>query len=670
MLSSYKQHFAEILVQHIDLSLETILSLIEIPPENIPGDLAFPCFQLAKQAKTSPNIVAQQFAEKFSSSFFSKFEAVGGYLNAHINKTQFMAESFNPQHTTSQPATKTKVLIEYMSANPNKPLHIGQARNICVGDSMRRIYEYLKYDVTSCDYGDDSWVNVGYNIVGHLYYDIPLTTDKKFDHYCGEIYSKMRQYEDDPIFKQRLSETLLKIEEDTDPEIKALHQKYTQDCTEQQMVSCRRMGAYFELVAWETHILHLQFFAEAIEVLKAKWFVKFADEGDAKWCRILDLSSLPEYAKEEKQYQIMIKSDGLATYVAKDIAFAMWKLWYLAKDFGYKQSRQDPRGVKMYTTTADHQQGQDNNFWNYDTAVTVIDYRQIPPQEIVTSALKLLGHNVQEKQYLPLGYGVVYLTPQTLLKLNYSLSEEEQKEKRLPFASRKGRTVTIDEMLDMLHTKAYEETKERNPTKDEPRLHNVAESMAISALRFFLIRGDITKDIVFDLDEAMDMQGETWAYILYTGARIQSIIDTLNHQKDEWNESILDDWGIPTIWEIVSTNEVQGSQVSKTVVYSANIAEGEIVDYTLLKEEEEFSLIKKISTLDEVVRKAKEDQAPHYIAKYCFDLAQLVNSYYAHTKILVDDQATKIARITLLKKINQTLQKWMTLIGMKFLERM
>ncbi|HBB03478.1 TPA: hypothetical protein DCZ39_01045 [Patescibacteria group bacterium] len=69
--------------------------------------------------------------------------------------------------------------------------------------------------------------------------------------------------------------------------------------------------------------------------------------------------------------------------------------------------------------------------------------------------------------------------------------------------------MTIDEMLDMLHAKAYAETKERNAEKDAARLDHVAEAMAISALRFFLIRGDVTKDIVFDLDEAMDMQGET-----------------------------------------------------------------------------------------------------------------------------------------------------------------
>ena len=637
MLSIYKQHFAEILGQDIQVSGQDILTMIEIPPENIPGDFAFPCFQLAKQAKSNPNAIAKQLAEKFSSPFFSKFEAIGGYLNAHINKKIFIDNFFGMKHEAWSLKPSAKVLIEYMSANPNKPLHIWQARNICIGDSMRRIYEYLKYDVTSCDYGDDSGVNIGYNIVGHLYYDIPLTTDKKFDHYCGEIYTKMRKIasegvaegeKGDPVFMERLSETLLKIEEDTDPEIKTLHQKYTQECTQQNMVSCRRMGAYFDLVAWETNILHLKFFAEAIDILKEKWCVKYMTDGDAIGCRVLDLSSLPKYAKEEKQYEIMIKSDGLATYVAKDIAFAMWKLWYLNKDFGYQESWEDPRGIKMYTTTTDISKWQQYGFGNYDIAITVIDYRQIPPQEIVQAALKLIGHTQWEKQYLPLWYGIVFLTPQTLINLNYTLTDDEKKEKKLPFASRKWRTVTIDEMLDMLHTKAYTETKQRNPEKDDARFHNVAEAMAISALRFFLIRGDISKDIIFDLDEVMDMQGETWAYILYTGARMQSIIDS--------------------VWVL-------------------DLAK---VNYSLLQEEEEFSLIKKISMLDEIIWKAKEELSPHYIAKYCFDLAQLVNSYYAHTKILVDDNAIKTTRIVLLQKVSDTLQKAMSLIGMKFLERM
>lgn len=105
-------------------------------------------------------MIAQQFAEEFSSPFFTRFEAVGGYLNAHINKNDFIKNFFTTQPSISQPSTSTKVLIEYMSANPNKPLHIGQARNVCVGDSIRRIYEYLGYTPTTCDYGDDSGVNI------------------------------------------------------------------------------------------------------------------------------------------------------------------------------------------------------------------------------------------------------------------------------------------------------------------------------------------------------------------------------------------------------------------------------------------------------------------------------------------------------------------------------
>lgn len=94
------------------------------------------------------------------------------------------------------------------------------------------------------------------------------------------------------------------------------------------------------------------------------------------------------------------------------------------------------------------------------------------------------------------------------------------------------------------------------------------------------------------------------------------------------------------------------------------------INYSLLKEEEEFSLIKKISMLDKIIVRAKEELAPHHIAKYCFELSQIVNSYYAHTKILVDDGPTKMTRVALLQKTLETLQKSMQLIGLLWIERM
>lgn len=624
MLNSYKKSFASLISEATQIPLEEILNIIEVCPENISGDLAFPCFQLSKILKKSPNIIAQELAEKLSWPQFVKFEALGWYLNAHINQSNFI-ENFltaKPEHIIKP---TTKVLIEYMNANPNKPLHIGQARNVCIGDSMRRIFNHLNYTTHAFNYGDDSGVNVGYNIVWHLFYGYALNTDMKYDHYCGKIYETMRKKDEDSEFKQLLSSTLQKIESG-DPEIYDIHQTYTRKCTLEQINSCRKIGGSFDGIARETDVLHLKFFAEAMDLLRDKWYVKFVDEGDAKWCWIIDLSSLPAYAKEEKQYQILIKSDGVATYIAKDISFALWKLGFLQKDFFYKTFTHEPDGNIIYTTTSEANEHK-NKFWNYNLAITVIDNRQIPSQEIVKSWLKLLGYLSEDKQYSPLGYGVVYLTPQTLTKLWYELSPEELEQKRLPFSSRKWRTVTLDEMMKMLHEKAYRETKERNPGKSDAQLDEIAEKIAVWSLRFFLIKGDISRDIVFDLDEVLNMDGETGAYILYTWARIQSIID----------------------------------QADKIVENS---------DYSLLTEKYEFSLVKKIAEFEQIIIEAKEQLAPHLIARFLFELSTLLNSYYAHVKILSAEENIKNARIFLLHTTLEVLKKAMNLIWMHFVERM
>ena len=632
MIQAYKERFATLLDEKLQLGVDEIINIIEIPPENIPGDLAFPCFQLSKVLKRAPAMIAEDLKNQLSSLYFSSFEVIGPYVNAHINRGLFISDVFANEE--SLPATHdnhtTKVLIEYMSANPNKPLHIGQARNICIWDTMRRIYSQLGYETHTSNYGDDSGVNVGYNIVGHLYYGIPITSEKKFDHYCGEIYTQMRAKDEDPEFKKLLSETLLKIEEGKDPDIYSIHQEYTKECATEQIKTCWRMGASFDIINWETDILHMKFFAEAIDLLKDKWFVKYTDEWDAAGCRIIDLSSLPEYENAEKQYQILIKSDGVATYVAKDIAFAMWKLGYLTKDFFYKEFAQEPNWNMIYSTTTTGWESKEK-FGNYNIAVTVIDNRQLPPQEVVKSSLKLLGYLNKNKEYIPLWYGVVYLTPSTLLSFGYELTEEEKAEKRLPFASRKGRTVTIDEMLQMLHEKAYRETKERNAEKDAERLDDVSEKIAVWSLRFFLIKSDITKDITFDTNEVLDMQWETWAYILYTWARLQSVVDSI-------------EWGI----EIKTPEEL----------------------WSLLKEPEEFELLKKIAERENIIIEAKEEHAPHLICRYLLDICRLANSYYANVKIRVAEEDIKSARIHLLEKTILTIKKGMTTIGMEFIERM
>ncbi len=638
ILAQYKQKFAALLAPHVQLDIAVVEGMIELPPNPELGDLAFPCFTLAKTLKKAPQVLASEIASLIAGDMWAAFaevRAVWPYINAFIDAGEYVGAVLATAGKREQGKGNRnwKILLEYMSANPNKPLHIGQARNICIGDTLRRTYQHAWYDIQTSDYGDDSGVNVGYNMVWHLYYGLPLETDKKFDHYCGEIYLQMRWKDEDPEFKERLSKTLYSIEHNDDAKIAALHKEYVKKCTIEQFNTCRRIGATFNMINRETDILHLDLFHEALETLKTKWHVTFATEGDAKGCWIVDLSSLPLYQKEEKQYAILVKSDWVATYVAKDIAFAMRKLWYLEKQFHFFDFVDQPDGSAVYSTTSDESAGDSTiAFGDYNQAITIIDNRQIPAQTVVKSSLELLGLLNDRKQYTPLWYGVVYLTPNTLLKWWFSLSDEEKAMARLPFASRKWWTVTMDHMLDLLRDRAYEETKKRNEDKDEEWLLATAESIAVSSFRFFLIKTDIMKDVTFDIDEVLDMEWETGAYVLYSNARIKAVIAK------------------------AGTGE-QGLGNNP-------------IDFTWLNNPLEVQLVKKIDELSSVVDETIAWLAPHLLTRYLITACQLFNSYYNEVNVSRSEGDIKIARVALLEKFGESLEKAMDLIGMRPVERM
>jgi arginyl-tRNA synthetase len=659
ILIAYKKHFALLLAPIVQLDIETVVAMIEMPPNPEMGDLAFPCFTLAKTLKKAPQVLASEIVSQIDSNLgvqFSKVHAVGPYVNMFVHKNAYVKEVLEHDRDVSLRSTwqetsvtwldlrstwqewnivwnAGKILLEYMSGNPNKPLHVGHARNVCIGDTLRRTYLAAWYTIETSHYGDDSWVNVWYNIVGHLYYGLPLESDKKFDHYCGDVYLHMRAKDEDPEFKEKLSKTLHAVEHDSDPAITKLHKEYVKKCTIEQLKSCWRVGASFTMINWETDILHLNLFAEAIEILKQKWHVVFAEDGDAKGCWIIDLSSLPLYQKEEKQYAILVKSDWVATYVAKDIAFAMRKLGYLKKDFFFHEFVTQPAWWVVYSTTSDEHKHEDIHFSWYNNAITIIDNRQIPAQMVVKSSLELLGLLTPEKQYTPLWYGVVYLTPNTLLKWWFELSDEEKGMARLPFASRKWRTVTMDSMLDLLFARAYEETKKRNADVNDEQLQLTAESIAISSFRFFLTKTDIMKDITFDIDEVLDMEGETWAYVLYTNARIKAVL---------------------------AKSKETSLQDSLTVENNLS----------LLVHPLEIQLVKKIDELSSVIQETLKGLAPHLLNRYLISASQLFNTYYNEVNVSKSEAAEKSARVFLLERFGATLEKAMWLLGMKPVERM
>jgi len=617
---NFKRVFASLICKKLNLKQNIILNLIEVPPNPNMGDLAFPCFMPAKKLKKNPNQIAIDLSKNLSSKYFSSFETQGPYLNAVINKSSLLKSIFRKEKTPSKKLKK--VAVEYMNANPNKALHIGQARNICIGDTLVRTFRFLGFKTHAINYGDDSGVNVGLNLIGHLYCKIPFKTKKKFDHYCGEIYSEMRKEDYDSKFKKQLSSLLLNLEEGKDKRLKKIHKEYTRKCAIAQFETCWKLNSFFNLVNWETDILHLNFLKETMDKLKKTGLVKFVDGGDAAGCWVIDLSGMKCFEGLKTPYQVLIKSDGVATYCAKDIAYALWKLGFLKNDFYYDLLIKQPNGECLYTTSSDKSETIKKEFGNYNLAINVIDNRQTFSQRIVKTSLSALGYLKKDREYIHLPYGVVYLKPKTLIDFGFKLDAKEKKETRLPFSSRKGWSVTIDETLEILKKKAYKETKKRNPKQKEAWLNHVSEKIALAALRFFLTKFSSEKDIVFDIDEVLDMQGETGVYSLYTYARISNILKKSSLSSKEFNAN-------------------------------------------LLTENLEVQIAKQISELQDVAEETCKKLSPELICKYILQLCQTFNSYYSSVPVLNSPDEVKKSRLNLLKKLQETLKVAMNLIGIK-----
>ncbi|HHD92164.1 MAG TPA: arginine--tRNA ligase [Candidatus Portnoybacteria bacterium] len=629
----FRKKFATMIKQgigalEVPLANLEISDLIEIPPDSHFGDFAFPCFFLAKKLKKSPVEIAKELTSKLDKNkYFEKFEAVGGYLNVFIDRKFLANDFFSSQSIIPEiKSKKERVIIEYLNANPNKPLHLGQARNICLGDSLVRIFRFLGYQTNAANYSDDSGVNVGYNLVAHLSGDYPLETMEKFDHYCGRVYLAMREKESDPDFQKKLEEVLKKIEED-DPEVIKIQRQIVKQCLLAQLQSAWNINSYFDLVNWETDILHSGLFELVFQKLKKIKRINKLTEGRLAGCWVFNLRGLKDFSGLENQDYVLIKSNGLSTYTAKDIAYAFWKLSKPKIEIKYSQLIRQPNNQIIWMT--DSHFGKDKkDFGNYDWAINVIDKRQELPQKIVSLALQEMGV-LAKKKYQHLAYGVVYLTPKTLSKLGIKLTLEEKNQPFLPFSSRRGWTVNLDDLYNKLFEKIKSETKEKNPDRDEKWVDLVARKLAVATIRFSLAKVDKDRDIIFDLDEALDIHGATGIYLEYTYARLKSIL--------------------------------KKSKGSKLLVQKK---------FDHQPDELEFEIIKKIISFQETIDNVLNNLSPHYLANYLLDLARLINLYYEKIPILKSPAKVKSFRLKLIQSSVEILKLGLNLLGIEEVEKM
>jgi arginyl-tRNA synthetase len=550
-------------------------------------------------------------------------EPAGGHVNFRADYVRMspatLAQALkNPDNYGHYDSGQGKhIVIEHTSVNPNKALHVGHMRNVIIGDTLHRIMKATNHRGTVLNYVDDSGLQVADIVVGFKFAGFPVEppNKQKFDHYCGDdIYVKINEmYEKDPQLAEKRKLVLKEIEEGKS-ELARFAVDITQRVLNEQLKTCWRMKARYDLLNFESHIVVSKLWSKAFELLKKSKIAHFEEEGKNKGCWVIE-------AKDEED-KILVRSDGTATYIAKDIPYAAWKLGLVDDPFSYREFVEQWDGSTLYATALGGK-SECKKFNGGERVITIIDSRQARLQRIISQVLSKIG--ADGRDYFHLGYEAVTLSSDTAKAFGIDIGDRQF----MHMSGRKGVYVNADYVLDTLHAKAYEEVKTRNPSFSEQQLNATAEEIAISAIRYNLIKQDLDKIITFDVKESLSLEGDTGPYLQYAYARSQRIL------------------------------EKSGQNV------------GSNAKFELLTHEAEIALIKEIAKLDLVVEEAARSFSPKSLARYAYTLATTFNLFYEKVPVLKEQNTdVKLARLALVRAFGITLKNALETLGITALERM
>jgi len=579
----------------------------QYPPRAELGDLALTApFDLAKALRRKPREIAERLAAELSRApGVRKAEvAGGGYVNVFLDRAPFARDVYD---WVADPAPAARVpghvIVEHTSINPNKAAHIGHLRNAILGDTFVNILRHRGRDVGVQNYIDDTGVQVADVVVGFRQVDgktydevAALAGGARFDYYCWDLYAQVGDfYAADPARKKLQAETLHAIEEGGN-ETARLAELVAARIVECHLATMERLGIRYDLLAHERDILRLHFWDRAFELLKKAQAIRLETEGKNAGCWVLTMES--EGADEDK---IIVRSNGTVTYTGKDIAYQLWKMGHLDRDFRYRLQKRYDDGHVLWTTTSGEGEDGAPRFGHAREVYNVIDVGQSYPQRVVKAGVAALGHEEAAAGSHHLAYEKVVLSPATARAMGYAVSEEETAVK---VSGRKGLGVKADDLVDALVTKARAEIDVREDAREGERRAadergRAAREISIGALRYFLLKFGRTKIITFDMEEALAFTGETGPYIQNGVVRARNIRAKL---EDEGHR----------VAELVAR--------ARTLDLGAWLA-GEEGD-------EVWSLFLLMARSDEVAEQAVRAEEVALLAKHAFAVAQAFHSYY------------------------------------------
>ncbi|MBC7646652.1 MAG: arginine--tRNA ligase [Pseudopedobacter sp.] len=589
--------------------------IIQDTPPDKPGDYGTPvAFLLAKALKQSPVQIAAQLAAQLElPAGIARAEAVGPYLNFFVDRAGYIKDVVG--NALESVSKGIKVIVEHTSVNPNKELHVGHLRNVVLGDAMARVYRAAGYSVEVQNYIDDTGRQAADSLFAQAHYGEQWDGSGKYDHWLGELYVRLHQDLANEAFKQG-----------AEPGINAVMHRLeagelrteVEKVVRAQLETCYALGVEYDLLVWESDIVGSGFLDKAMKLLEQSEFCFRLSEGKYAGCFVMDTSRfLPGL---EDPILVLLRSNGTATYTAKDIAQQFWKFG-LFEGLDYTEFESQPSGKTLYATSSS---GSPRSFAHAGRVINVIDSRQSHPQAVVKAAMAIAGHQGESENSIHLSYNTVLLEGQTI-------------------SGRKGITVSMDEVIEEAILRASSallenqgknsESSSLEPSQLEQDEEN-ARRIGLGALRFAMLKNEPSRQIDFHWDSALALVGDTAPYVQYAAVR------------------------------------------AKTIQKRAALAglDSARADFTLLSDLE-LTLAKDIARLPEILGIATRDNSPHPVAQYALELANGFNGYYNHkdssnkpdTKVIDPElpDGLQCARLAVVERMAAALEGTLNILGIE-----
>jgi arginyl-tRNA synthetase len=456
-----KEKIASLLKIHVPISIEEILSSLEIPKDEKLGDFAFPCFSLAKHLKKNPVEIAKDIANKIKSTDFEKIEAVGPYVNFFVNRKllsdQVIRKILKEKDKYGSIKEKEKILIEFSQPNTHKAFHVGHIRGTSIGESIARIYEFTGKEVIRANYSGDTGMHIAKWIWCYQNYHKGEKLNNDESWIAGIYVDAIKRLAENPDYQSQVEEINRKIETKEDKKINELWKKTRKLSIDSWKQIYKQLHTHFDVHYFESQV-EIPGKKISNDLLK-KDIAKLSDEAV-----IMDL----------KEYNlgvwVLLRRDGTVLYSAKDIALAVRK-------------------------TEEHKA---------DKYLVVVGDEQKLHFEQLLKTLEIMGLNKQDK-YNFLTFGMVRLPTGKM-------------------SSRTGDNVLYSDFINEMKNHLLLEIKKREPKISKSKAELRAIEISIAAIKYAMLKQDPNKTIIFSKEEALKFEGDTGPYLLYSYARAKSIL--------------------------------------------------------------------------------------------------------------------------------------------------